>query len=134
MELNQEQIFRVYTSFVEQSGNIKKCYAILRRQNDFKDITMQVIDLLVSNKDFTKFVDKYAAVQSYILKLSVYEETNKILKVLVKNIEDNGIQDNISIFSKLVSYVNNAERSSRAVEIDPDTVKRLNSLKLRLDT
>ena len=62
MELNQEQIFRVYTSFVEQSGNIKKCYAILRRQNDFKDITMQVIDLLVSNKDFTKFVDKYAAV------------------------------------------------------------------------
>ena len=68
------------------------------------------------------------------MKLSVYEETNKILKVLVKNIEDNGIQDNISIFSKLVSYVNNAERSSRAVEIDPDTVKRLNSLKLRLDT
>ena len=133
--MKKEKLDIIFSTFVEQNGDWKKTVSVLRKSFNIRISLSRLIDIIKSNH-FDLYVEDTLQLHSSIIRLKAYQAMLQLFDEIKASLsEDDSIfsaTEKMNFFSKLVSYINQYERTNASVNAVTKSDDPVTNLKLKI--
>jgi len=93
----------------------------------YKTYKLKDLEETLISEEYSDFISYYVGIQSNIIQIKILNKTIELMDKILIDFENNELNDNISIFSKFISFLNSNKLNEK---LDSDTIERWKNLTL----